>query len=158
MFAIIKEIEISSLHYRIGRECLMLYDVAVTSCQRRLAAKLKFLRCTIVSGRNAGCGTRHSHELPVGAYRQIEMGCDCMNLTYRKQTALAVLIIIFANIFTEAFGIWIYRSMGFCVCGLMWIIHPVLPSNIEENEKTIHWARIAGVILILIGIFTRVHY
>ena len=81
-----------------------------------------------------------------------------MNLTYRKQTALAVLIIIFANILADAFAFWIFRSIGFGVCGLIWIIHPVLPSNIEKNVKTIRWARIAGAILILAGIFTRVQY
>ena len=81
-----------------------------------------------------------------------------MKLTYRKQTALAVIIIILANILTDAFRFWIYRSIGFGICGLMWIIHPVLPSNAEENKRTILWARIAGVILILIGIFTRAHH
>ena len=81
-----------------------------------------------------------------------------MKLTYRKQTALGVIIIVLANILTDAFEFWIYRSIGFGICGLMWIMHPVLPSNVEENEKTMLWARIAGVILILIGVFTRVHY
>ena len=81
-----------------------------------------------------------------------------MKLTYRKQLALAVAVVILANILTEVFNSWIYRSMGFGICGLVWIIHPVLPPNAEKNEKTILCTRIAGVILILIGIFTRVHY
>ena len=81
-----------------------------------------------------------------------------MKLTYRKQLALAVVVIILANILTEVFNFWIYRSIGFGVCGLIWIMHPVLPPNAEKNGKTILWTRIAGAILILIGIFTRVHY
>ena len=36
--------------------------------------------------------------------------------------------------------------------------HPVLPNGAEVSKRTLLWVRIAGIILILIGIFTRVHY
>ncbi len=81
-----------------------------------------------------------------------------MKLTYKAQMIISVAIIILANILTEIFVSWIYRSIGFGVCGLLWIIHPVLPKGAEESNRTLLWTRIAGVILILIGIFTRVHY
>ncbi len=80
-----------------------------------------------------------------------------MKLTYKAQMILSVIIVILANILTEIYDFWIYRSIGFCVCGLQWIVHPVLPNGAEVSKRTVFWTRIAGVILILIGIFTRVH-
>lgn len=80
-----------------------------------------------------------------------------MKLSYKKQMIIAVIIIILANIMTDIFDFWIYRSVGFVICGLIWIIHPVLPNGAEVSKRTLLWTRIAGVILILIGVFTRVH-
>ena len=80
-----------------------------------------------------------------------------MKLTYKVQIVLSVIIIILANILTDIFDFWVYRSIGFAVCGLLFIVHPVIPASIEGNKKAIFWTRIAGVVLILIGIFTRVH-
>ena len=70
---------------------------------------------------------------------------------------IAVIIIILANIMTDIFDFWIYRSVGFVICGLIWILHPVLPNGAEVSKRTLLWTRIAGIILILIGVFTRVH-
>ena len=81
-----------------------------------------------------------------------------MKLTYKAQTILSVATIILANIITDIFDSWIYRSIGFGICGLIWMIHPVVPNGMAANKQTLFWTRIAGVILILIGIFTRVHY
>lgn len=80
-----------------------------------------------------------------------------MKLTYKMQITISVIIIILANILTDIFDFWIYRSIGFAVCGLLFIVHPVIPNSITGNKQAIFWVRIAGVILILIGIFTRVH-
>ena len=81
-----------------------------------------------------------------------------MKLTYKMQTIVSVVIIIVANIITEMYDFWIYRSIGFAICGIFWIVHPVLPSGAEVSKRTLSWVRIAGVILVLIGVFTRVHY
>lgn len=81
-----------------------------------------------------------------------------MKLTYKGQMIMSVVIIILANILTDICNFWIYRSIGFAICGLLYIVHPVVPDGMEANEKTILWTRIAGVILILIGVFTRVHH
>ena len=81
-----------------------------------------------------------------------------MKLNYKMQIIISIVVIILANIITEMFDFWIYRSLGFCVCGLIWIMHPVLPNEAEVSKRTLLWVRIAGIILILIGIFTRVHY
>ena len=81
-----------------------------------------------------------------------------MKLTYKAQLIISAAIIILANILTEILASWIFRSIGFVVCGLLWLNHPVLPTGAEVTKRTLLWTRIAGVILILIGIFTRVHY
>ena len=80
-----------------------------------------------------------------------------MKLTYGVQMTISVVIIILANILSETFALWIYRSIAFGICGLLWIIHPVLPNGAEASKQTLLWTRIAGVVLIMIGIFTRVH-
>ncbi len=81
-----------------------------------------------------------------------------MKLTYKAQLIISVVIIILANILTEIFDFWLYRSIGFALCGLLWLIHPALPNGAEVSKRTLLWVRIAGIILILIGVFTRVHY
>ena len=65
-----------------------------------------------------------------------------MKLNYKMQMIISIVIIILANIITEMFDFWIYRSLGFCVCGLLWIIHPVLPNGAEVSKRTLQWVRI----------------
>lgn len=81
-----------------------------------------------------------------------------MKLNYKAQMIISIIIIILGNILADILDFWIYRNIGFAICGLLFIIHPVVPNGIEINRKTIFWTRIAGVILILIGILTRVHH
>lgn len=81
-----------------------------------------------------------------------------MKMTYKTQLIATVVIVILANGVAEVFKHWIYRSIGFIICGLLWIIRLVLPNSAEVSKRTLLWVRIAGVVLILIGIFTRVHY
>lgn len=80
-----------------------------------------------------------------------------MKMSYKAQMIVCVIIVILANILTDVFDFWIYRSVGFAVCGLLWICHPVVPDSVAGNKRATIWTRIAGGILILIGIFTRVH-
>ena len=81
-----------------------------------------------------------------------------MKWTYKAQMIISVMVIILGNILTDIFDFWIYRSIAFAICGLLFIMHPVVPNYFETNKTAILWARIAGAILILIGIFTRVHH
>ena len=81
-----------------------------------------------------------------------------MKLTYKAQMILSFILVILGNILTDVFVFWIYRSISFIICGLLFIVHPVVPKHLERIDKSVFWTRIAGVVLILIGIFTRVHY
>ena len=81
-----------------------------------------------------------------------------MKLNYDAQLTISFVLVILGNILTDIFDFWLYRSLAFIICGLLFIAHPVVPNYLETNKKTVFWTRIAGVILVLIGGFTRVHY
>ena len=80
-----------------------------------------------------------------------------MKLTYKAQMFISLIIILLTNVISTILKHWIYRSAGFAICGVLWIIHPVLPKGAEVSKRTLWWVRIAGFILILIGVFTRAH-
>ena len=80
-----------------------------------------------------------------------------MKWTYKTQIMIVVAIIILANVLSTILKHWIYRSAGFVVCGLLWIVHPVLPKGAEVSERTILATRVAAIILILAGVFTRAY-
>ena len=80
-----------------------------------------------------------------------------MKLTYKAQMLICLVIILLANVISTILKHWIYRSGGFVICGLLWLIHPVLPNGAEVSKRTLLWTRIAGVILILVGVFTRAY-
>lgn len=80
-----------------------------------------------------------------------------MKMNYKNQLIVSVFVIILTNVLSTMLKHWIYRSAGFVLCGLLFLIHPVLPNEVEKTKKTLLWVRIAGVVLILIGIFTRAY-
>ena len=79
-------------------------------------------------------------------------------LTYEAQLTISFLIVILGCILSYIFNFWIYHSIAYVICGLLFIVHPVVPKQLEGINKAVFWTRIAGIILILIGIFTRAHY
>lgn len=80
-----------------------------------------------------------------------------MRMNYKNQLIVSVIVIILANVLSTIFKHWIYRSAGFILCGLLFLLHPVLPNGVEKTKKTLLWVRIAGVVLVLIGVFTRAY-
>lgn len=81
-----------------------------------------------------------------------------MKLQYKQQLILSVAVIILFNILTTVLKSWVYRSVGWCICGIIWILHPVLINGVEPTEQQKNIVRIGGVIMILIGVFTRGYY
>ena len=80
-----------------------------------------------------------------------------MKLNYKNQMIISVIIILLVNVLSTIFKHWIFRSVGFVICGLLWIIHPVLLDGAEVSKRTLLWVRVAGIVLILIGVFTRAY-
>ena len=79
-------------------------------------------------------------------------------LTYEAQLTISFIIVILGSFLSDIFNFWIYHSIAYVICGLLFIVHPVVPKRLEGMKRAIFWTRIAGIILILIGIFTRVHF
>jgi len=81
-----------------------------------------------------------------------------MKLSFKNQFIIACIIIVLFDALNLIFKNWIFTSIGFCICGLLWIIHPVPPKK-SSSLKNIKLAiRLAGILLILMGIFTRAHF
>lgn len=78
-----------------------------------------------------------------------------MKFTYWLQIIISCIIILRTNVASTVLQHWAYRSFGFVICGMLWLIHPVLPKSAESSKRTLLWVRLAGIILILIGIFSR---
>lgn len=81
-----------------------------------------------------------------------------MKVDYKTQIVISLVIILLANVICTLLKHWIYHSAGYVVCGLLWIFHPVLPFGAEVSKRTLVWTRLAGGLLVLIGVFTRAYY
>ena len=78
-----------------------------------------------------------------------------MKMSFKNQIILSVALVVLGNLLGTVYQSWIYRSVAFVISGVLWIVNPVLGANIPETKENIKWVRVAGVILILIGAFTR---
>ena len=78
-----------------------------------------------------------------------------MKLNNTQQLILTVVLLFLGNILGTIYHTWTFRSIALVIDGLLWIINPVLASHVYATKARIMWTRIAGVILILMGIFTR---
>lgn len=81
-----------------------------------------------------------------------------MKLTYHKQMMVMVAMILVGNGISTMLQHWALRSAGFVICGLLLVFHPVLPESIPMTEKSRLWVRVAGALLIYLGVFTRTYY
>lgn len=80
-----------------------------------------------------------------------------MKLNYKNQAILTCLIVIIFNVLNTVFKNWIFTSIGFCICGLIWVFHPVTMKNVTPSKKILLATRLGGLLLILLGILTRAY-
>ena len=78
-----------------------------------------------------------------------------MRFSFQNQLILTCFLILVFSVLNTVFRNWIFTSIGFGVCGLLWIIHPVLPRNAKSVRYGSLMLRLCGVLLIAIGILTR---
>lgn len=78
-----------------------------------------------------------------------------MKLNYKNQLILSCGIIVAANILNALLKHWIFTSIGWCLGGLLWVIHPVVMGDVIASKKELLAIRCAGGVLILAGLFTR---
>lgn len=77
-----------------------------------------------------------------------------MKLNHKVQMILAVVIFIAFYIVAMISGERAFRGIGLILCGLLYTIHPVVSEQDAETPGLKKYVRIAGVVLILAGIFT----
>ena len=68
-----------------------------------------------------------------------------MKPEFKNRLILSVIIVLISGI-------------GFCICGLLYIIRPVKMNDFHSEEKQFTECRIAGIILILLGIMLRAKF
>ena len=81
-----------------------------------------------------------------------------MKLTFQRQLTLTIIIKLLFNLLTTALKHWVYASIGSCLCGLLWILHPVLIDSSTPTRRDLNLIRLVGVLLILYGIFSRQYF
>lgn len=80
-----------------------------------------------------------------------------MKLNYKNQLILTVVIALASNALNMLLHHWIYSSIGRVLCGMIWLIHPVIFGTGAPTKTQLNIIRLAGVFLILYGIFGRIY-
>ena len=78
-----------------------------------------------------------------------------MKPEFRKRLNTMAIIVLVFSVLNTAFRHWVFSSIGFCVCGLLCVVRPVKMNDIRPEQKQLLECRIAGIILILLGIILR---
>ena len=81
-----------------------------------------------------------------------------MKLNYKRQLLLTIVIIIVFDLLNTFLKHWVFTSIGYCICGLIWIVHPVMIGNYPATKRGILLVRLAGIVMILFGVFTRSYF
>ena len=79
-----------------------------------------------------------------------------MKLNYKNQMILAIALIVVSYVLTAVFRNLLFRTIGLCLCGLLYSIHPVVPEGDQSNKDLKKLVRLVGIALIFIGLFTTV--
>ena len=79
-----------------------------------------------------------------------------MKLAYKQQLILSCIMIIVANVLNAVLQSWVCTSVGFCLCGLLWLVHPVVLSAAPPRRWVLWAIRGCGAFLIVVGLLVRV--
>ncbi len=76
-------------------------------------------------------------------------------LTYGKQQILILVLLglghLLACLLRE--GYWI--NLAWMLSGGLFLVNPVYPQNVTDHTKGVLWTKIAGVLILLIGLTMR---
>ncbi len=81
-----------------------------------------------------------------------------MNPAFKKQLVICLVITLAFSAMNTLFRHWIFSSIGYGLCGLLWIVHPVKMNDVRPVKKQFLECRVAGGILILLGIMLRARF
>ena len=79
-----------------------------------------------------------------------------MKLNYKNQMILAIAMVVICYVLAAVFRTLLFRTIGLCLCGLLYAIHPVVQESEADNKALKRVVRIAGILLIFIGLFTTI--
>lgn len=72
----------------------------------------------------------------------------------KRLITMAIIVFVFC-ILNTIFKHWIFTSIGFCIGGLICVIRPVKMNDIQPEKRQLMECRIAGIIVVLLGIMLR---
>ena len=78
-----------------------------------------------------------------------------MKPEFQKRLVTMGIIVLAFSILNTVFKHWIFSSIGFGISGLLCVVRPVKMNDIQPEKRQFMECRIAGVILILLGIMLR---
>ena len=81
-----------------------------------------------------------------------------MNPEFRKRLKNMAMIVLVFSVLNTVFKHWVFSSIGFCICGLLCTIRPVKMNDIRPERSQLLECRIAGVIMILLGLMLRAKF
>ncbi|MBR5023210.1 MAG: hypothetical protein IKY18_08510 [Oscillospiraceae bacterium] len=79
-----------------------------------------------------------------------------MKLNYKNQMILAISLVVVCYVLAVVFRNLLFRTIGLCLCGLLYAIHPVVQESEASNKDLKKLVRLVGIALIFIGLFTSV--
>lgn len=78
-----------------------------------------------------------------------------MRPEFKKRLITMAIIVFLFCILNTIFRHWIFTSIGFCIVGLICVIRPVKMNDIQSEKRQLIECRIAGIIVILLGMMLR---
>ena len=81
-----------------------------------------------------------------------------MRPEFKKRLITMAAIVFISCILNTVFKHWLFTSVGFCISGLICVIRPVKINDIQPEKQQFTECRIAGVIVILLGIMLRARF
>ena len=81
-----------------------------------------------------------------------------MRPEFQKRLITTGIIVIVSCILNTVLKHWVFTSIGFCVCGLLYLLRPLKMNDFRPEKGQLTECRIAGVILILLGIMLRAKF
>ncbi len=76
-------------------------------------------------------------------------------ITFKMQLYISAALILIGNLLSTLLKNGTLCNIVWILSGLLYILHPVCPSETTDNPRIERAIRIAGVILILIGLLIR---
>lgn len=76
-------------------------------------------------------------------------------ITFKRQVILGIVLIIIGNVLAFNLHNGMFSNIAWIIYGLLFLLNPVYPEQYINEKSGKLAARIAGIICILIGLFTR---